>query len=157
MNVFLDDTVAPVGERGGVLGYYQRMPDEMSANMRIGSRYANKKNDDLFPFAADLRNHNVALGYKAIVRHEYGHHVQLKLLDRDESISWQNFYREKIKQDNRYFERHLSTYAATNHKEAFAEAFCAYTSPKYSKSKNHKLTKEIKDKLEELIGKREDL
>ncbi len=62
------------------------------------------------------------------VRHEIGHHVYMAgdgLVDRED---WQKFFAE-MGED--WWKEHVSDYAATNEREAFAECFSTFTDADY--------------------------
>lgn len=86
--------------------------------------------------------------FASTIRHEWGHHVYHQTLSRQQQMVWEDFFTK------RKFKNAVSEYAATDAGEAFAETFSAYTSPLY---KSKPMKKEIVDKLESLIGKRNDL
>lgn len=96
-------------------------------------------------------DHNIAMGdWHAIVRHEYGHHVH-QYLDKQSYKDWSKFFDDNAE----YFSQNVSRYSATNHKEAFAEAFSAYTSPLYDKAAGYgtryRLDKKIEEALEQVM------
>jgi hypothetical protein len=158
INLIADERKWPAGERTGVLAHYVRNSPERKGTIRIGSANAKRTTDSLDRITdSKYIPGNVATDYRSIIRHEYGHHVHLKILDAGDKEIWDKFYTKKLIDDKSYFIKNISEYAGTNHKEAFAEAFCAYTSPLYGTSKYKKLPKEIEETLEQIIGRREDL
>jgi SPP1 gp7 family putative phage head morphogenesis protein len=91
---------------------------------------------------------------KSTVRHEYGHHVQYQLLKPTQKKEWEAFYNK----NKTVFNDWVSEYSATNEREAFAEAFAAYTSPKYgtisASGQSLRLPRDVEALMEKFIGKK---
>lgn len=84
----------------------------------------------------------------SIFRHEYGHHLWYEGLTPFDRMKWTKFFDDV---PTSFWDNEVSTYASTNVKEAFAESFCAYTSPHY-KSGRGLLPKRIEAWFDENLG-----
>jgi len=98
--------------------------------------------------------HNVSNDYAGSFRHEFGHYVHLSIMKFDTKKPWRDFCMDALKKNPSFFDRKISVYASTDQYEAFAEAFCAYTSPLYKKGD---LPENIEKLVESMITKRIDL
>jgi SPP1 gp7 family putative phage head morphogenesis protein len=74
--------------------------------------------------------HNIDYGAEGIFRHELGHHVQ-NILGSAARANFDAIFKA-LPPD--IIRTQISRYAATNSAELFAESFCAWTSPYYTKS-----------------------
>lgn len=96
---------------------------------------------------------NVGTDLSTIVRHEYGHHIWHQYLDFGITGAQRKQWMTLFKENKSLFKRKVSGYAATDHDEAFAECFAAYTSPKYGID-GTRLPSAIEKVLESILGKR---
>lgn len=72
--------------------------------------------------------------------HEFGHRYWFKLLNKGKQNDWDDFFEQK----KSLIKNHISTYAATNREEAFAEVFAFYVM-------NKPLHQEVKDFFEWVV------
>ena len=107
-----------VGQNNNLKGLYSPFNTEI----QLASQGANRR--DSLNFGKWTVNSDKDI--KGTFRHEYGHHVYSKGLDPEQKKAWREFYKSK---DVSWWKRNVSHYSATNHGEALAESFAAYTSP----------------------------
>ena len=103
---------------------------------------------NLSPVSNTIRfgKYDVGSGLRAVLRHEYGHHVHLSCLPPAEKGMFDAFYRNKGAD---YFKKNVSRYGATNEQEAFAETFSACTHKNYKKGQ---LPKDLEDLMVTILG-----
>jgi hypothetical protein len=91
-------------------------------------------------------------GFKDTFRHELGHAVH-KSIPVKSKEKWSIIYSSlESRMYGTYVMRdRVSTYAATNIKEGFAESFSAYTNPMYGKNQR-RLPKPVEDYFKDLLG-----
>ena len=82
-------------------------------------------------------------------RHELGHHIQSTVVQ-DKALDgrWSDMY---VKHSSTWWEKKVSRYSATNHREGFAEAFAVYTSPLYDHA-HPALPREIHNFMKQVTG-----
>ncbi len=117
--------------------------------IRMSGKALARTTDDLH-LAIRGSQFNVGTDLKTVMRHEYAHFVHYRVVAKEFAEQWTPFFNE----NRNLFKTSVSRYSSTNAKEGFAEAFAAYTSPKYRRGM---LPESIESKLESIIGRRVDL
>jgi hypothetical protein len=90
--------------------------------------------------------------YQNVFRHEVGHYVNMTMHKTSVQYEWAQLWDKTAKTND----RRVSTYAATNVQEYFAESFAAYTHPSYGKTGQPKLPPEIEAYMVKHVGKRKE-
>jgi len=116
---------------------------EIAASGRVMRLNSHSESMSLIP-----GEHNVDISVEGTVRHEIGHHVHYDLDNRygraSKRAAWKEFEQwadEKIASKNMNdpdSPARLSLYAMANSHEAFAEAFCMYTHPRFDRTNQGK-------------------
>lgn len=78
----------------------------------------------------------------SIFRHEFGHHMQIRLRTTQLDVKWIDVWKGVPEAE---WKKKVSWYSATDSGEAFAEAFAAYTSPLYGQGNKRRLPKLIEE------------
>lgn len=89
-----------------------------------------------------------SIEFASVFRHEFGHHVFFKGVQKKELDFLKKYYMKKT----RVLKGDVTIYGATNYDELGAEIFSIYTSPNYKKGT---LPKEIETFLEDLLTKKD--
>lgn len=157
--MFHEKTFAGEGINSGVLAYYETKPyawQTAKPVIKVSGQVLTRTNEYL-----NLgEGFNVSTDFRAVVRHEYGHHAYYKALTKSQRAMWDGVYNGV---PDSWWTYRVSKYASTTASEAFAESFSAYTSPFYrtpiveGSSSVRKLPDDLEKVMEKLIGKRADL
>jgi len=134
----------PTRNRSGILGTYSS--DTRSIN--IASRL--NHGATIFP-KIGVGSYSVGNDFRSVLRHELGHYVHYTLSPSDR-FKWSNLVAMEGGLGYANIKSKISTYAGINHKEAFAEMFCAYTSPLYRGGK--RLPREYESFMIPIIGEK---
>lgn len=131
-----------------------QLADKVEAFYRPDAKYISigskgKRLEDTLGFS----RFSVGEDIGSLTRHEYGHFLWDDALTKGEKAEWVDLFFKKEALTSGWIEKNISKYASTNSKEAFAEAFTAYTSPLYGIGKNRTLPKEIEEYFAKTFGK----
>lgn len=128
----------------GVLADY----NNISKEIRVAANTMARKNATLHIGSA----HNVGTDLTTVFRHEYGHHIYNDFAGQKRRMAWEQYFNRKGKH---WWRQNVSEYGATNEREAFSEAFAAYTHPQYGQPK--RLPRSLEEEIEKIVGRRNDL
>jgi ADP-ribose pyrophosphatase YjhB (NUDIX family) len=126
-----------------VNGYYFM---DMEGKGHITLRKFSDVTDDLVIYNSYSVSGNKLMG---TFKHEFSHHL-FELLDEDVKKDFYNLYKTKGPE---FFKKNISTYAATNTKEAFAECSALYLHKGYD-GLSIKLPKEVESFFQKAYGKK---
>jgi len=101
-----------------------------------------------------LGDHNVAIDYASVFRHEYGHKVWFQNLDSSTRAEFSRMYHNE---NYTSIKRGVSEYAATNREEFWAESFAAITHPRYGEPGMKRLPSHIEDFMHKSLGVQKEL
>lgn len=167
-----------MGDPGGYGTYTQ--PYRESGNYRITTALKGSVGGDYNPNSGTIRMkeslkiyttaphlgaHNVDFSYAGCFRHEYGHRVWGLAIENKDRKEFREIYQKYNGGVSKWAKsdsaksltlgaKTVSTYAMTNEREFFAEAFCAVTSPAYGDN-GKKLPEDLESYMHKLLGKRE--
>ena len=125
-----------VSRERGVLGAYDRQRAKVFVT--VGSSTKSTR--------LTLGKWMVEKSVPGIARHELGHHIYYKCINKTARSKWAKLWNTY---DERAFTKGVSKYGASSVEEGFAEAFNAFTHPKYGKGK--RLPPRIEEFLEKLL------
>ena len=148
MTLYNKDFLIIPGDKDRIVGYYNNWHQDIHLSTRVkqmteipgtggGSDWRYHYRGTAFDDKIRTGQWTVSESFKSLVRHEFGHHIEMETVMGDAVDSAGKGFRDIYMKVSKSSLRNLvSEYGSSNVEEAFAESFAAMMNPNYGKGAN---------------------